>query len=122
MGWVWVCAKRAGTKNVRYRLLVGIGRQFPSWHRRVVVRGQSVKDTFKGHLEYRKVESLTRGVDDAKSPCGCFACIARKARTSLRRAAFVTAPNRVMASATASVERSDRFGTCQRSTSILKST
>jgi hypothetical protein len=26
------------------------------------------------------------------------------------------------ASATASVERSDRFGTCQRSTSILKST
>ena len=81
-----------------------------------------MKDTFKSHLEYREVESLTREVDDAESPCGCFAGIARSARTSLRQAARLTAPNRVMASATASVERSDRFGTCQRSTSILKST
>src|SRR4029077_18956279 len=122
MGWVWVCAKSAATKNVRSRMVVGIGRQFPLWHRRVLVRGQSVKDTFKGHLEYREVESLTRGIDDAKSPGGCFPGMARNARTSLRRAACLTAPNRVMASATASVERSDRFWTCQRSISILKST
>jgi hypothetical protein len=81
-----------------------------------------MRDTFKGHLEYREVESLTRAVDDAKTPCGCFAGIARNARTSLRQAACLTAPNRVMASATASVERSDRFGTCQRSIGSLKST
>jgi hypothetical protein len=55
-----------------------------------------MKDTFKGHLEYREVESLTREVDDAKSPCGCFAGIARTARTSLRQAACLAALNRVM--------------------------
>ena len=55
-----------------------------------------MKDTCKGHLEYREVESLTREVDDAKSPGACFAGIARAARTSLRQAACLTAPNRVM--------------------------
>jgi hypothetical protein len=55
-----------------------------------------MKDTFKGHLEYREVESLTREVDDAKSPCGCFAGIARNAAKSLRQAACLTATNRVM--------------------------
>src|ERR1700730_2095122 len=109
MGWVWVCAKSAGTKSARTRRVVGIARQFPVWHRRVVVRGQSMKDTFKGHLEYREVESLTREVDEANRPCGCFAGIARNARTSLRWAACLAAPNRVMASATASVERAARF-------------
>src|ERR1700694_1109350 len=96
----WVCAKSADTKNARTRTVVGIARQFPAWHRRVVVRGQSTKDSFKGHLEYREVESLTREVDAAKRPGGCFAGIARIARTSLRRAPCLTAPNRVMASAT----------------------
>src|SRR5260370_33982061 len=98
MGWVWVCAKSAGTKNARSRMVVGIGRQFPLWNRRVVVRGQSMKDTFKGHLEYREVESLTREVDDAKSLGGCFAGRARSARTSLRQAACFPAPNRGMCS------------------------
>lgn len=55
-----------------------------------------MEDTFKGHLEYREVESLTREVDDAKSPCGCLVGIARTARTSLRQAACWAAPNRVM--------------------------
>jgi hypothetical protein len=55
-----------------------------------------MKDTCKGHLEYREVESLTRDVDDAKSPGGCFAGSARSARRSLRQAACWTASNRVM--------------------------
>jgi hypothetical protein len=81
-----------------------------------------MKDTFKGHLEYCEVESLTREVDDAKSLCGCSEGSARTAATSLLQAACLTASNRVMGFYAASVERSDRFGTRQRSTSILKST
>jgi hypothetical protein len=55
-----------------------------------------MKGTFKGHLEYREGESLTREVDDAKSPCGCFAGMARTARTSRRQAACLAASKRVM--------------------------
>ena len=82
-----------------------------------------MKGTFKGHLEYREVESLTREVDDAKSPlrmlrghgpdrshvtaAGCMFGGIEASHGLLRRRRF---------------ERSDRFGTCQRSTSILKST
>jgi hypothetical protein len=55
-----------------------------------------MKDTFKGHLEYREIESLTREVDEAKRPCGCFEGIARTVAMSLRQAACLTAPNRVM--------------------------
>src|ERR1700737_1306606 len=96
MGWVWVCAKSAGRKNASTRMVVGIARQFSLWNRRMVVRGQSMKDKFKGHLEYREVESLTREVDDVKSPGGCFADSARSARWSLPQAACLTALNRVM--------------------------
>jgi len=55
-----------------------------------------MKDTFKCHLEYREVESLTREVDDAQSPDGCFTGIARTARTSLRQTASLREQNRVM--------------------------
>ena len=55
-----------------------------------------MKDTFKGHLEYCEVESLTREVDDAKSLCGCFEGNARTGATSLQQAICLAALNRVM--------------------------